>query len=200
MRKYHWFVAECLKFKRISGWIAKKHCCLFAHFTGESCCWRDDKVGAISFQPFFHCVPIIPVQNRTKMARWHFFAIDRIGFGWAQRTVDKMRADLMPKKIKINREATCVCARVRIIQAGENRSEPFRDTGSSSLFESSEAKELLLQGGEYSTSYSNATAMVLSMPLPAFLLSLSRAFRASFSIKYYSKFCDKRYIRHMCGT
>ena len=69
---------------------------------------------------------------------------------------------------------------------------PLETLWSSSLFESSEAKELLLQGGEYSTSYSNATAMVLCMHF-AFLLSLSRAFRASFSIKYCSKFCDKRY-------
>lgn len=36
------------------------------------------------------------------MPLWNFFAIDWIGLGRAQRGVNKMSTDLMPKKIKIN--------------------------------------------------------------------------------------------------
>ena len=43
--------------------------------------------------------PSLESRQNSVMA---LFDIARISFVWAQRTVDKMRADLTPKKIKIN--------------------------------------------------------------------------------------------------
>jgi hypothetical protein len=98
--EYHIVAIKSFEFKRVSARIPEKHGSLFSGFSFETNVGLYDEFYPGLGQTFSQCVPILHLENYSKVTGRNIVSINRIGFGRVE-LVNQMRDYLMAIQIKI---------------------------------------------------------------------------------------------------
>jgi hypothetical protein len=102
LRKQAVNIFEGFEFKRITGWIEKKHCCLLARFALKANVRLNDEFGVRRFETIGQSVPFAHLQHNAEMAARHVVAINIASFRHRAFLGREVGHNLMTIKIEID--------------------------------------------------------------------------------------------------